>query len=114
MDTTAIRGGRLYQAAFHESGVLLVCGKCLKAANKVSAFIAESVCWPGMKETNCDLCGEMASAITKTDVNKGPRLLEARMALKEWMHENTAHPRYMAANQKLFAIEHELRVRYRL
>lgn len=113
MDTTTIKVDRLYQAAF-ESGVLLVCGACLKAASRVSAFIPESVCWPGMKETNCDICGEWASAIMKTDVNKGLRLLEARKALGDWMHENTAHPRYEAANQKLYFIDEELRNQYRL
>ncbi len=111
MDTTTIKGHRLYKAYFHGSGThLLTCGACLLTSNKLGGVLEESVMWPGNIERRCFICDRMASAKTDEPIPRD-RLMMARVMLIRWMNEHTTHPAAMRVNQKLYWIEESLRHR---
>lgn len=111
MDTTTIKGHRLYRAYFHGSGMhLLTCGDCLLASTRLGGVLEESVGWPGAIEARCMICDRMVSAKVEEPISR-ERLLLARKRLLGWMSEHTTHPAAMRANRKLYWIEESLRRR---
>lgn len=113
MDTTTIKGHRLYRAHFESSRRnLLSCGRCLLEAHRFGGVLEGSVSWPGDIETKCDLCGRVASARTEKRPGRQERLMLARSRLLRWMNQHTLHPAAARANQRLYWIEETLRGRF--